>query len=57
MFLNHPDREVVNLAQRKGFCYHALAAGATAVVTWRSGEGLPTVAAAVRGCKGCGRAS
>ena len=38
MFLNHPDREVVNLAQRKGFCYHALAAGAPLLPVYIFGQ-------------------
>ena len=38
MFLNDPDREVVNLAERKGFCKHALASGAPLLPVYIFGQ-------------------
>lgn len=38
MFLNDPDREVVNLADRKGFCKHALASGAPLLPVYIFGQ-------------------
>ena len=38
MFLNNPDREVVNLAARKGFCRHALTSGAPLLPVYIFGQ-------------------